>query len=113
MRDAVMGGERVGAGVADAEHRVFDGDTGLLEYLVDGRPEPAAGRPHATDLDLNALAESAVSAVRPLAEEAGLAFSGELHAQLPHVVAGRDAKTRFSDLLDGFLTKTEDISRSG
>jgi 3-oxoadipate enol-lactonase len=32
---------------------------------------------------------------------------GELWADLPHVVAGREAKTRFSALLDGFLREVE------
>ena len=40
--------------------------------------------------------------------EAGIpGATGELWAELPHVVAGRDAKTRFSALFDGFLTKVE------
>lgn len=60
----------------------------VIERLLgDGSPAPETGRAQAADLDLNALAESAASAVRPLAEEAGLKFSSELHAQLPHVVA--------------------------
>lgn len=45
----------------------------------------------ATNLDLNALAESSVSAVRPLAEEAGLKLTSEFHGQLPRVKA--DATT--------------------
>ena len=32
---------------------------------------------------------------------------GELWPELPHVVAGREAKTRFSALLDAFLTEVE------
>jgi two-component system cell cycle sensor histidine kinase PleC len=59
----------------------------IKRILGDGRPEPAAGHAQAAKLDLNMLAEGAVSAVRPLAEEAGLELSGELHAQLPHVLA--------------------------
>jgi two-component system, cell cycle sensor histidine kinase PleC len=55
--------------------------------LTGGAPEPGASGPQAVDLDLNALAESAVSALRPLAEEAGLKLSSELHGQLRHVVA--------------------------
>jgi signal transduction histidine kinase len=41
----------------------------------------------AVELDLNALAESSVSAMRPLAEKAGLTLSQELHARLPRVIA--------------------------
>ncbi|MCZ7594498.1 MAG: HAMP domain-containing histidine kinase [Hyphomicrobium sp.] len=43
------------------------------------------------ELDLNALAESSVSAMRPLAEEAGLELRPEYHSQLPRVRA--DATT--------------------
>jgi two-component system, cell cycle sensor histidine kinase PleC len=91
----IMKDQRFGA-IANERYRGYTADIHdnarhalavIDRILVDGRPEPAAGRPHAADLDLNALAESAVSAVRPLAEEAGLTFTGELHAQLPHVVA--------------------------
>jgi hypothetical protein len=42
-------------------------------------------------LDLNALAEGAVSAMRPLAEEAKLTLTQELHTRLPAVLA--DAMT--------------------
>jgi signal transduction histidine kinase len=44
-----------------------------------------------TSVDLNALAEGAVSAVRPLAEEAGLKLVHEFHRRLPQVSA--DATT--------------------
>ncbi len=76
----IMKDQRFGA-IANERYRSYTADIHdnarhalavIDRILVDGRPEPAAGRPHATDLDLNALAESAVSAVRPLAEEAGL-----------------------------------------
>jgi len=91
----IMKDQRFGA-IANERYRGYTADIHdnarhalavIDRILGDGRPEPAAGRPQAADLDLNALADSAVSAVRPLAEEAGLKFSGELHAQLPHVVA--------------------------
>ena len=35
---------------------------------------------------------------------------GHLWPELPHVVAGREAKTRFSQLLDAFLTEVESAS---
>jgi two-component system, cell cycle sensor histidine kinase PleC len=44
-----------------------------------------------TELDLNTLAEGSVSAVRPLAEEAGVKLVSEFHRQLPLVKA--DATT--------------------
>ena len=78
----IMKDQRFGA-IANERYRGYTADIHdnarhalavIDRILVDGRPEPAAGRPHAADLDLNALAESAVSAVRPLAEEAGLTF---------------------------------------
>jgi two-component system cell cycle sensor histidine kinase PleC len=86
QRFGAIANERYRGYTADIHDNARHALAVIDRILVDGRPEPA-GRPHAIDLDLNALAESAVSAVRPLAEEAGLAFSGELHAQLPHVVA--------------------------
>jgi two-component system, cell cycle sensor histidine kinase PleC len=64
----------------------------LINRLLGGEPEleDAAGLQPA-QLDLNALAESSVSAMRPLAEEAGLKLTHEFHGHLPHVTA--DATT--------------------
>jgi two-component system, cell cycle sensor histidine kinase PleC len=59
----------------------------INRILGDGSPVAATDRAQPAKLDLNMLAEGAVSAVRPLAEEAGLELSGELHARLPLVVA--------------------------
>ncbi len=91
----IMKDQRFGA-IANERYRGYTSDIHdnarhalavINRILGDGGPEPAAGRAQAAELDLNMLAQSAVSAVRPLAEEAGLALSGELHAQLPHVLA--------------------------
>ena len=91
----IMKDQRFGA-IANERYRGYTSDIHdnarhalavINRILGDGRPEAAASRAHAARLDLNMLAEGAVSAVRPLAEEAGLELSGELHAQLPHVLA--------------------------
>jgi two-component system cell cycle sensor histidine kinase PleC len=91
----IMKDQRFGA-IANERYRGYTSDIHdnarhalavIDRILGDGRPEAAASRPQAARLDLNVLAEGAVSAVRPLAEEAGLKLSGELHAQLPHVLA--------------------------
>jgi two-component system, cell cycle sensor histidine kinase PleC len=91
----IMKDQRFGA-IANERYRGYTSDIHdnarhalavINRILGDGRLEPAAGRAQAAELDLNMLAQSAVSAVRPLAEEAGLTLSGELHAQLPHVLA--------------------------
>jgi len=59
----------------------------INRLLGDGVPDAAPTRLEAVELDLNAHAESAVSAMRPLAERAGLELSQELHQRVPRVVA--------------------------
>jgi signal transduction histidine kinase len=64
----------------------------LINRLLGGEPEPEDGSGlQQAEVDLNALAESSVSAIRPLAEEAGLNLAHEFHGRLPHVTA--DATT--------------------
>lgn len=56
--------------------------------LGDAAPQDdAAERLEEVELNLNTLAERAVSAMRPLAEEAGLRLKFERHARLPKVLA--------------------------
>ena len=58
----------------------------LINRLLGGdAPEDKGGGIEVAEIDLNALAESAVSAVQPLAEEAGLELTHEFHRQLPPV----------------------------
>jgi two-component system, cell cycle sensor histidine kinase PleC len=59
----------------------------INRLLGDSVPDAAPARLEAVELDLNAHAESAVSAMRPLAERAGLELTQELHQRLPRVVA--------------------------
>jgi signal transduction histidine kinase len=64
----------------------------LINRLLGDDPAGEAEPPlDMTSVDLNALAEGAVSAVRPLAEEAGLKLVHEFHRRLPQVSA--DATT--------------------
>ncbi len=64
----------------------------LINRLLGGEAVADAGNGLQTaELDLNALAESSASAIRPLAEEAGLKLAHEFHGALPRVSA--DATT--------------------
>ncbi len=64
----------------------------LINRLLGGEPELEDGAGlQPAEIDLNALAESSVSAMRPLAEDAGLKLTHEFHGRLPHVTA--DATT--------------------
>jgi hypothetical protein len=55
--------------------------------LAGGAPDEPAITLNAVELDLNQSAESSVSAMGPLAEEAGLKLVPELHSRLPRVTA--------------------------
>ena len=64
----------------------------LIERLLGDKSAADAASPgDASELDLNTLAEAAVSALKPLADEAGLKLACDLHRELPHVKA--DATT--------------------
>lgn len=76
------------ADIADnARHALAVINRLLGDHSADAAPSALETKP----LDLNALAESAVSAMRPLAEEAKLRLTEELHSRLPSVLA--DAMT--------------------
>lgn len=90
----IMKDQRFGA-IANERYRGYTADIHdnarhalavVNRILGDSFAEREPDRLDAVELDLNALAEGAISAVRPLAEEAGLKLSLELHAQLPRVV---------------------------
>lgn len=59
----------------------------INRLLGDGNADAPATTLKPEELDLNALADSSVSAMRPLAEEAGLSLTPELHSRQPRVVA--------------------------
>jgi signal transduction histidine kinase len=59
----------------------------INRLLADSAPEDKAARLKAAEIDLNAIAESCVSAMRPLADKAQLKLCQELHSRLPRVVA--------------------------
>ena len=59
----------------------------INRLLGDIAPEDDADRLQATEIDLNGVAESCVSAMRPVAEEAELKLMQELHSRLPRVIA--------------------------
>jgi signal transduction histidine kinase len=59
----------------------------INRLLAESAPVDKAARLEAAEIDLNAIAESSVSAMHPLAEKAGLKLGQELHSRLPRVVA--------------------------
>lgn len=91
----IMKDERFGA-IANERYRGYTADIHdnarhaleiINRLLGDSVPETPATSLRPEALDLNALAESSVSAMRPLAEEAGLNLTQELHSRQPRVVA--------------------------
>lgn len=95
----IMKDQRFGS-IANERYRGYTSDIhdnarhalALINRLLggDALQEIGGGLPR-TELDLNALAESSVSAMRPLAEEAGIKLVNDSHAALPLVTA--DATT--------------------
>jgi signal transduction histidine kinase len=95
----IMRDQRFGS-IANERYRGYTSDIhdnarhalDLINRLLggDASPDIGSGLPR-TELDLNALAESSVSAMRPLAEEAGIKLVNDSHATLPLVTA--DATT--------------------
>jgi two-component system, cell cycle sensor histidine kinase PleC len=105
----IMKDQRFGA-IANERYRGYTSDIhdnahhalALINRLLGGDAALESGNaPQTAELDLNALAESSVSAMRPLAEEAGLKLAHEFHGALPHVTA--DA-TMVKQILFNLLT---------
>lgn len=95
----IMRDERFGA-LQNERYRDYTSDIhdnarhalALISRLLGGEiADRASAVREVTEIDLNALANSSVSAVRPLAEEAGLKLSVEFHNQLPRVRADATA----------------------
>ncbi|MFA5900607.1 MAG: HAMP domain-containing sensor histidine kinase [Hyphomicrobium sp.] len=91
----IMKDERFGA-IENDRYRTYTSDIHdnarhalalIGRLLADGAAEDADQSLEIKELDLNALAESSVSAVRPLADDAGLTLIHEFHRQLPRVKA--------------------------
>jgi two-component system, cell cycle sensor histidine kinase PleC len=59
----------------------------INRLLAESAPQDAAAQLKAAEIDLNAVAESCVSGMRPLADKAELRLGQELHSRLPRVVA--------------------------
>jgi signal transduction histidine kinase len=95
----IMKDQRFGS-IANERYRGYTSDIhdnarhalALINRLLGGEASPdlGSGLPR-TELDLNALAESSVSAMRPLAEEAGIKLVNDSHTALPLITA--DATT--------------------
>jgi two-component system, cell cycle sensor histidine kinase PleC len=82
----------------------------INRLLGDIVPDDAKEELQAVELDLNALAEGSISAMRPLAEKAGLTLAQELHTRLPHVVA--DPMT-VKQILFNLLTNAVKFTKAG
>jgi two-component system, cell cycle sensor histidine kinase PleC len=91
----IMKDERFGE-IANEKYRGYSADIHdnarhaleiINRLLGDSVPDTPATSLRPESLDLNVLAESSVSAMRPLAEEAGLNLTQELHSRQPRVVA--------------------------
>ena len=114
----IMKDQRFGA-IANERYRGYTSDIhdnahhalALINRLLGGDAALEPGNaPQTAELDLNALAESSVSAMRPLAEEAGLKLAHEFHGALPHVTA--DA-TMVKQILFNLLTNAVKFTPPG
>jgi signal transduction histidine kinase len=82
----------------------------VINRLLGEAAVSASQRFEAVPVDLNAMAESSVSAVRPLAEEAKIKLVHELHSSAPIVLA--DAMT-VKQILFNLLTNAIKFTRPG
>lgn len=110
QRFGVMGNERYRSYTSDIHDNARHALAVINRLLGEEASGPAAGRLEAAELDLNALAESVVSAMRPLAEDAKLNLGTEFHAHLPRVVA--DAMT-VKQILFNLLTNAVKFTKPG
>ncbi len=110
QRFGAMGNERYRSYTSDIHDNARHALAVINRLLGDNAPEEAAVRLETVPLDLNALAESAVSAMRPLAEEAKLNLSHELHSRLPLVVG--DAMT-VKQILFNLMTNAIKFTKAG
>jgi signal transduction histidine kinase len=109
QRFGVMGNERYRSYTSDihdnARHALA-----VINRLLGGENSGTAAQLESAELDLNALAQSAVSAMRPLAEDEKLNLGTEFHAHLPRVVA--DAMT-VKQILFNLLTNAVKFTKPG
>lgn len=110
QRFGVMGNERYRSYTSDIHDNARHALAVINRLLGEEASGAAAGRLEAAELDLNALAESIVSAMRPLAEDAKLNLGTEFHAHLPRVVA--DAMT-VKQILFNLLTNAVKFTKPG
>jgi signal transduction histidine kinase len=82
----------------------------VINRLLGEAAVSASQRFEAVPLDLNAMAENSVSAVHPLAEEAQITLSHELHSSMPLVLA--DAMT-VKQILFNLLTNAIKFTKAG
>ena len=110
QRFGTMGNERYRSYTSDIHANARHALAVINRLLGDSLPEDAPARLEPAPLDLNALAEGSVSAMRPLAEEAELNLTHELHSRLPLVVA--DAMT-VKQILFNLLTNALKFTKAG
>ena len=110
QRFGAMGNERYRSYTSDIHANARHALAVINRLLGDSVPEDAPARLEPAALDLNALAEGLVSAMRPLAEEAELDLGQELHSRLPLVVA--DAMT-VKQILFNLLANAVKFTKAG
>ena len=82
----------------------------VINRLLGDSQQDMPDRLDKAPLDLNGVAEGSVSAMRPLAEEAGIVLTHELHSRLPLVIA--DAMT-VKQILFNLLTNAIKFTKPG
>jgi signal transduction histidine kinase len=109
-RLGAMGNERYHSYTADIHDNARHALDVINRLLGESVPEEAPPQLEPAELDLNAAAESSVSAMRPLAEEAKLRLDKELHTRLPKVIA--DAMT-VKQILFNLLANALKFAKAG
>jgi len=110
QRFGAMANERYRSYTADIHDNARHALAVINRLLGDSVPDDTARPLQAVETDLNTIAEGSVSAMRPLAEEAKLRLTHELHACLPPVIA--DAMT-VKQILFNLLTNAIKFTKAG
>ncbi len=109
QRFGEMGNERYRNYTTDIHDNARHALEVINRLLGDGAPKGAEAGLQPAELDLNGVAESSVSGMRPLAEAAGLKLVQELHSRLPRIIAdAMSVKQILFNLLANAIKFTEE-----